>query len=135
MRCPHPDLANASDGLKQISLATQVPIRGATQIWVVKHHQYVIFVLIPQMSFRRKPVALLKPIFINLLSLHTTTHKLHPWKVENNPTFFYFLIKVPTKSYLSREKFIDSSIAFYSYNNYAKSTFHNNHSLNLHIHV
>ena len=38
MKRPHPDLANASDGLKQISLATQVPIRGTTQIWVVKHH-------------------------------------------------------------------------------------------------
>ena len=38
MKRPHPDLANASDELKQISLATQVPIRGATQIWVVKHH-------------------------------------------------------------------------------------------------
>ena len=38
MKRPHPDLANASDELKQISLVTQVPIRGTTQIWVVKHH-------------------------------------------------------------------------------------------------
>ena len=62
MKRPHPDLANASDGLKQISLATQVPIRGATQIWVVKHHKYVIFVLVPHKSFCGKPVVALQNV-------------------------------------------------------------------------
>ena len=38
MKRPHPDLANASDELKQISLVTQVPIRGTTQIWLIKHY-------------------------------------------------------------------------------------------------
>ena len=51
----YPDLGSASDWLKQIPLAAH-PIRSTTQIWVVTRHQYGIFALVPQTSFRRKPV-------------------------------------------------------------------------------
>ena len=39
--------------VKQISLAAQ-PIKSTTQIWVVTRHQYGIFVLVSQTSFRRE---------------------------------------------------------------------------------
>ena len=47
----YPDLSCAFDWLKQISLAARL-IRSASQIWVVTRHQYGIFVLISQTSFR-----------------------------------------------------------------------------------
>ena len=49
---PHyPDLPSASDWLKQIPYAAR-PIRSTTQIWVVTRHQYRIFALVSQTSFR-----------------------------------------------------------------------------------
>ena len=139
MKRPHPDLANASDELKQISLVTQIPIRGTTQIWVVKHHQYVISVLLPQMSFCWKPVVALQNVgcflrlcknlfFMNLSSLHTSTDKLYPWELENNQIFFTFSFKsqqshiyLETNLLTRPQHFIVTTI------NYAKSTFLNNH--------
>ena len=47
----YPDLSCAFDWLKQISLAARL-IRSASQIWVVTRHQYGIFVLVSQTSFR-----------------------------------------------------------------------------------
>ena len=47
----YPDLASASDWLKQISHAAR-PIRSTTQIWVVTRHQYGISALVSQTSFR-----------------------------------------------------------------------------------
>ena len=49
---PHyPDLPSASDWLKQIPYAAR-PIRSTNQIWVVTRHQYRIFALVSQTSFR-----------------------------------------------------------------------------------
>ena len=47
----YPDLCSASDWLKEISSAAR-PIRSTDKIWKVKRHQYGIFVLVPQTSFR-----------------------------------------------------------------------------------
>ena len=49
----YPDMASASDWLKEISLATR-PIRSTTQIWVVTCHQFGITAVIAQMSFCRE---------------------------------------------------------------------------------
>ena len=49
----YPDLGNASDWLKPISLTTR-PIRSTTQIWVVMRHQYGISAVVAQTSFRGK---------------------------------------------------------------------------------
>ena len=51
----YPDLGNAPDWLKQISLVTQ-PSRSTTQIWVVTRNQYGISVNGAQTSFGGKPV-------------------------------------------------------------------------------
>ena len=48
---PLPDLGSASDWLKPISLQVQ-PIRSATQIWVLRRHQYGISALVSHTSFR-----------------------------------------------------------------------------------
>ena len=49
----HPDLASASDWLKQNFHAIW-PIESTTQIWVVTRHQYGISPLVSQTSFRRE---------------------------------------------------------------------------------
>ena len=49
----YPDLGNASDWLKQISLTTR-PIRSTAHIWVVTRHQYGISAVVAQTSFRGK---------------------------------------------------------------------------------
>ena len=49
----YPDLGSASDWLKYISHAART-IRSTTQIWVLRRHQYGIFVLVSQTSFGGK---------------------------------------------------------------------------------
>ena len=44
------DLERAFDWLKQVFFLGQ-PIRSTTVTWVVMHHQYGIFALVPQTSF------------------------------------------------------------------------------------
>ena len=48
--CHYLNLGNASDWLKQISLAAR-PIISTTHIWLVTHHQYGISAFGPQTSF------------------------------------------------------------------------------------
>ena len=49
----YPDLGNASDWLKPISLTTR-PIRSTVQIWVVTRRQYGITAVVAQTSFHGK---------------------------------------------------------------------------------
>ena len=49
--CHYPVVGCATDWLKKIFHAAR-PIRSTTQIWVVTHHQYGIFALVSQTSFR-----------------------------------------------------------------------------------
>ena len=51
MTSHYPDLGNASDWLKKISLATR-PIRSITQNWVMTRHQYEVSALVSPTSFR-----------------------------------------------------------------------------------
>ena len=51
MTCHYPDLCSVFDWPKQISLAVR-PIGSFSQLWVLTRHQYGIFALVPQPSFR-----------------------------------------------------------------------------------
>ena len=53
MTCHYSDLGSVSNWPKQISLTIR-PIGSNSQFWVVTRHQYGIFALVPQTSFRGK---------------------------------------------------------------------------------
>ena len=68
----YPDLGNAPDWLKQISLVTR-PIRSTTQIWVVTRNQYGISANGAQTSFGGKTCGrVVKCRLFLRLSVHTS---------------------------------------------------------------
>ena len=55
MTCHYPDQGGVFDWLMQISYVAR-PIRSATQLWVLTHHQYGISALVSQTSFRGETI-------------------------------------------------------------------------------
>ena len=76
--------------VKQISLAEQ-PIRSTTQIWVVTRHQYGIFALVSQTSFRdetsdgvKKCRLISQSIIFSLGIVEQAKYaSVHPWKMRD----------------------------------------------------
>ena len=74
----YPDLGNAPDWLKQISLVTR-PIRRTAQVWVVTRNQYGISANGAQTSFGGKTSGgvVKRQLFLRL-SVHTSHEILFP---------------------------------------------------------